>query len=107
MAIHMGLRLASKHDVSNIQVYSDVMAEVSKLNSSILSENEDGLIIRDIKQKFISLNVSSIWFMSHSYNVVAHSLARHALNISTHMSQGALNGPSWLTYVVLTYMSTS
>ena len=70
--------------VSDLHVFSDSLGEVHKLKSSIVPINEDGFVVRDIRAPGDLLNVLSFSYMSRSYNLITHILAKHAFNRSTH-----------------------
>ena len=64
LAVKMGLIMAADREVRDLKVYSDALGEVSKLNSSQIPANDDGLIISDIRKLCVDLSVSSICYIS-------------------------------------------
>ncbi|KAL5563031.1 hypothetical protein UlMin_032778 [Ulmus minor] len=105
-AIKLGLELAKEHGISNLHVYSDSLGEIQKLNDLIPPINEDGFVFQDIRALSISLSVLSFSHMPRSYNSVAHTLAKHAFNLSKSSFWTSLLCPSWLSQIVLADLST-
>ena len=75
MAIREGLKLVKIKKIIELLVFSDALAEVSKLWSSIILGNEDRVVIRDIKLLCESLHVVYVRHMDKECNCVAHTLA--------------------------------
>ena len=81
IAISYGLQLAIEHQVMHVQVYSDSLTGLAKLDSPSILFNEDSFLLDKIWGCCKAMGDVSFHFVPHEYNRVAHSLACHALGL--------------------------
>ena len=106
-AVLLGLHLAKFFSLQNLEVFSDAKVEIMKIRKASFSSNEDQFILDAIGRFGIDLAVVSFDFIPRSCNVTAHTIARHALSISSLIFWTESNTPLWLSHCILVDVCTT
>ena len=84
----------------HVQVYSDSLTGLAKLDSLSILLNEDSFLLDKIWGCYKAMGDVSFHFVPHEYNRVAHSLARHALGLVYPVTWSVADSPPWLIHNV-------
>ncbi|XP_038698582.1 uncharacterized protein LOC119996123 [Tripterygium wilfordii] len=100
-AIRKGARLATSCGLMDITVISDAKGAIDKINSLEIGLNEDGSLVQEIRDFFVSLK---FMFSPRNTNKVAHCIAQFALSSPIPYEWRLSYDPTWLKEVVTAYL---
>ncbi|KAL5576146.1 hypothetical protein UlMin_017845 [Ulmus minor] len=107
LAVRYGLVFVAEAGLKNLQVFSDSLGAIAKINSPSSMSNEDGFAVEDIHKLQQDLLIQSFLHVPRMVNCVAHAIARFALLVSAPLCWNNLNSLSWLRDLVNADFSAS